>query len=117
MKKSAAVAASIAALVATVWGTQAFATSSNSASLVHRVKVLETKVAALRKRVAKVEARQACVHSYAGVTSQGDTVNSGYLFQTLTGSVEYQPALLHWPYANAPYRFALVESSCRWPSK
>jgi hypothetical protein len=118
MKKSAAVAASIAALVAVVWGTQALATPNNSTSLANRVRVLETKVAALRKRVVKVEAKQACIRSYAGVKSQGDTVSGGYLFQaSIMGSVEYQPALLHWPYADAPYRLALVESSCRWPSK
>jgi uncharacterized protein YceH (UPF0502 family) len=64
MKKSAAVAASIAALVAVVWGTQALATPSKSTSLANRVKVLEKKVAALRHRVAKVETTQACVRSY-----------------------------------------------------
>jgi hypothetical protein len=98
-------------------GTQALATPSASTTLAARVKALEAKVATLRKREAKVEATQSCVRSYAGVTSQGNEVSSGYLFQTPTGAVEFQPALLHWPYANAPYRLALVEPSCRWPGK
>jgi hypothetical protein len=103
----------------TRWGTHALATPSTSTSttLAARVKTLEVKVATLKKREAKVEAKQACVRSYAGVTSQGNEVSSGYLFQTPTGAIGFQPALLHWPYANALYRLALVEPSCRWPGK
>lgn len=117
MKRSPAVAAILVVLATVVWGTQALATPSAGNGLGARVKKLEAQVATLKRRMGKVETKQACVQSYVGVNSQGNEVSSGYLFQLPNMQVEFQPALLHWPYANASYRLALVEPSCSWPGK
>jgi hypothetical protein len=106
-----AAVAALAALVAAVWGTQALANTSTSTSLAARVKLLETRVAALKKRVEKVEVRQGCVRTYLGAVSKG-----GYQYMdpvrgwTLTTALSRPD-----PYAAPQYRFALVAKSCQWP--